>query len=68
MINHAPHLKMGWEWIHVPDADFYVWNHKNVYTQLFILAADQPGHRVGIITALVGEIERGAHACPATSL
>ena len=67
MANHAPHLILVWDWIDVPDMDYFVWNHQNVYIKYFNLEADQPGDYVGIILSMDREIQRIMDACPAYS-
>ena len=65
--NHAPHLKMVWDWINVPNMDYFVWSHQNVYIKHFNLEADQPGDYVGLVMSMEGEIQRIVDACPAFS-
>lgn len=63
--NHAPHLKLGWNWFDVPKVDYFVWSHQNVYIKHFNLEAEQPRDHVKIITCMEGEIQRLVDACPA---
>ncbi len=63
--NHAPHLKLGWNWFDVPKVDYFVWSHQNVYIKHFNLEAEQPRDYVKIITCMEGEIQRLVDACPA---
>jgi hypothetical protein len=63
--NHAPHLKMVWDWIDVPDTDFFVWSHQNVYIKYFNLQANQPEDYVNIVLSMELEIQCIVEACSA---